>query len=58
MAKWPKLPLPMVPKETFFLALAAATTSAKVLYSLPTLDVSTMADVPTKMSGTMSFLLS
>ena len=58
MDKWPKLPLPTVPKLTVFCALAAATTSAKLLYSEPTCVASSMAEVPTKMSGTRSFLLS
>ena len=58
MAKWPKLPLPMVPKLTFFLALAAAITSAKVLYSELTWVANTMGEVPTSTKGSRSFLLS
>jgi hypothetical protein len=58
IAKWPRLPLPIVPKLTFFLALAAATTSANVLYSEPTCVANTIGDVPTKTMGIRSFLLS
>ena len=58
MDKWPKLPLPMVPKLTALLVLAAATTSAKLLYSEPTCVASSMAEVPTKINGTKSLLLS